>query len=545
MIFQPMTRLPDFAIFETEQTGYDRFYVQPIASDGTAVQDDMTIRTELCGDLVRISLCAQKTPVCRIRVRWNFPFPKGVRLLADAWERGYGDLEWRGLCAERVMPWYFLANRGEDTIGIGVKVRPSSMAFWQADENGVTLFMDVRSGGMGVHLNGRELCCAEVAAREYAACSAFQAAKQFCSVLCTDPILPKEPVYGSNNWYYAYGFSSHEEILHDVDVLCEMIDEKEPNRPFMVIDDGWQALHDSNTCNGGPWDRGNAGFPDMPGLARQIKEHGCKPGIWVRLLRTHDESLPDSWRLPGGHEHLDPSVPEVLDYVRESVSRIQGWGYQLLKHDFSTYDIFGKWGPEMGEELTNPGWTFADNTKTTAEIILQLYRTIYEASNGMYILGCNCIGHLGAGLMHLQRIGDDTSGVHWERTRRVGVNTLAFRLAQNKAFFDVDADCVGVMGTIPWEKNRQWSKLVAMSGTSLFVSAKPGVMTEEEKREMAEYFSINAKQADTCEPLDWLDTRCPSEWLINGEKVTFDWYEESGLMGFTPLIGTGVPVEVY
>ena len=34
MIFQPMTRLPDFAIFETEQTGYDRFYVQPIASDG-------------------------------------------------------------------------------------------------------------------------------------------------------------------------------------------------------------------------------------------------------------------------------------------------------------------------------------------------------------------------------------------------------------------------------------------------------------------------------------------------------------------------------
>ena len=62
---------------------------------------------------------------------------------------------------------------------------------------------------------------------------------------------------------------------------------------------------------------------------------------------------------------------------------------------------------------------------------------------------------------------------------------------------------------------------------------------------MAGYFAINAKQTDVCEPLDWMDSICPSEWLINGEKVTFDWYEDSGLMGFTSLIGTGVPVEEY
>ena len=48
-----------------------------------------------------------------------------------------------------------------------------------------------------------------------------------------------------------------------------------------------------------------------------------------------------------------------------------------------------------------------------------------------------------------------TSGVEWERTRNMGVNTLAFRLPQHRAFFDMDADCVGITGKIDWNKNRQ------------------------------------------------------------------------------------------
>ena len=37
------------------------------------------------------------------------------------------------------------------------------------------------------------------------------------------------------------------------------------------------------------------------------------------------------------------------------------------------------------------------------------------------------------------RTGDDTSGRIWERTRRMGVNTLAFRLPQHNAFYHIDA----------------------------------------------------------------------------------------------------------
>ena len=53
------------------------------------------------------------------------------------------------------------------------------------------------------------------------------------------------------------------------------------------------------------------------------------------------------------------------------------------------------------------------------------------------------------------RTGDDVSGRLWERTRRMGVNTLAFRLAQNRSFFIVDADCVPLTKAIEWKKTSQ------------------------------------------------------------------------------------------
>ena len=60
--------------------------------------------------------------------------------------------------------------------------------------------------------------------------------EEFCKKMCTDPIFPEFPVYGSNNWYYAYGDSSEEEILSDTDYILKLT-EGVKNPPFMVIDD--------------------------------------------------------------------------------------------------------------------------------------------------------------------------------------------------------------------------------------------------------------------------------------------------------------------
>ena len=99
---------------------------------------------------------------------------------------------------------------------------------------------------------------------------------------------------------------------------------------------------------------------------------------------------------------------------------------ELIKHDFTTWELLGQWGFQMGASPTLPGWHFHDRTRTNAEILTDLYRGIRAAAGERLIISCNVVGHLGAGYFEMQRTGDDVSGKVWERTRRMGVNTLLF-----------------------------------------------------------------------------------------------------------------------
>ena len=95
-------------------------------------------------------------------------------------------------------------------------------------------------------------------------------------------------------------------------------------------------------------------------------------------------------------------------------------------------------------------------------------------------------------------------------------------------FFETDPDCVGISGAIPWALNRQWAELVAASGSSLFLSPKPGVLNSDEKKELRKLLAEASKGEIAAEPLDWLENSCPSEWLIHGEKRKFQWFEADG-----------------
>lgn len=125
--------------------------------------------------------------------------------------------------------------------------------------------------------------------------------------------------------------------------------------------------------------------------------------------------------------------------------------------------------------------------------------------------------------MHLNRIGDDTSGMEWERTRKMGINTLAFRMPQQGAFFGADADCVGITGEIPWEKNRQWMKLLAESGTPFFVSVKPGILTEVQEEELKQAYYDAASNMEQAIPLDWKKTKTPEKWKTFKGVQRFEW----------------------
>lgn len=516
--------IPDYVIIETETK---RIVMDKGISEIQV--EDISVEIKEEGEHQDIFLTANETPIRTIKFRWNRKMPRNVKIFGDVWERGYGDLEWRGMSANRFFPWYFLMSGADKKLGFGVKVRPSAMCFWQVDTSGVTLVMDVRCGGDGVCLNGRKLNVAQLVCLEMKGMSSFKAAQELCRAMCEDPVLPPFPVYGSNNWYYAYGDSSEVEILRDTDYILQLT-EGAKNAPYMVIDDCWQEHHRLNEYNGGPWRCGNEKFPDMKKLADQLLEKKVRPGIWIRLLQNEDEAIEQEWRLPL-NGCLDPSHPKALAYIKEDVRRVAKWGYSLIKHDFSTYDLFARWGFEMNPMVTKSGWHFYDRSKTSAEIVKQFYQAVYEAAkeyNAM-ILGCNTIGHLGAGWIHINRVGDDTSGHNWERTRRVGVNTLAFRLPQHKIFYEIDADCVGITGEIPWKLNKQWADVIEESGTPLFVSAKPGVLTEQEKEELHQIMLKASEQKKHKIPMDWEETDCPEVWADEQEELQYSWYEEQGI----------------
>ncbi len=504
---------------------------------------EVCVRFLLENDTLKPYISAKK-PVRYLRLRWNEPIKHGVKVLGDAWERGYGDLEWRGIDPQRCMPWYFATSNGSDlnenyegreTSCFGVGVQPNALCFWQCDLAGVTLWLDIGNGTRGTDLGTRELECASIFFKEYKDQSAFSALKNFCSVMSPSPYTTDHVVYGSNNWYYAYGKSSHEQIISDTKFVKRLTQGCQ-NVPYMVIDDGWQP-----NPTDAPWDRGNERFPDMKRLCDEMKEIGVRPGIWVRYLVNGKDDEPrkvdtfsEDMYLERNDCVLDPSHPRVLEYVAQTTKRIVDWGYQLIKHDFSTFDIFGKWGFELQDALTVEKWSFYDKTKTSAEIVKTFYKVIKDSSNGAVIIGCNAIGHLCAGLHQLNRTGDDTSGVEWQRTAKMGINTLAFRACQNNAFFGADADCVGIMGLVPWELNSKWLDILSRSGSALFVSCKPGILSAEQEKELSRAFEIASVQRDELIPLDWMETTRPQIYKINGERVEYEWYSVKGTESFNP-----------
>lgn len=505
-----------------------------IVSDiSSASVGDVSVNLTEADGALRLSLTADNTPVRFIRLRFNFSEcekrNESIKILGDTYERGYGDLHWGGIVPERMMTWYMLVSNGSDmntdctgrfTEGFGVKVQPNSFVTWQYDGAGVTMWADVRCGGMGVILGGRTLDVCDIVFGEYRDCSAFDAGRQFCRLMCPVSVLPDHKVYGSNNWYYAYGTSSQDEILGDTKIVadqCKGLD----NIPYMVIDDGWQKY----SCDG-PWDELRDTFHDMKELASKMREAGVRPGIWVRyLIDSHHEikGAEPHWYLERDQKYLDPSVPEVIEYVKATTRMFREWGYELIKHDFSSFDCFGRWGFMMRNTVTTDGWSFRDRSRTSAEIYLGFLRAVREsAGQDCVIIGCNTSSHMVAGLYELNRTGDDTSGFEWDRTRKMGVNTVAFRLIQNGIFYMADGDCVGITGAIGWNINRQWLDLLARSGSPLFVSCKPGVLNASEYEELKAAWAINSLQENDCRPLDWMENICPERWLINGEEVVFD-----------------------
>ncbi|MEP6750509.1 MAG: hypothetical protein ABJB86_22420 [Bacteroidota bacterium] len=482
---------------------------------------------------ITIEIQSSVSGLSEVTLHWRRTNQQSSLILNDHWERTYGDISWHAAQPAEILPWYFMEYNTRATNGFGVQTGAASFCSWKIDSNQLQLSMDTRNGGAGVHLAGRKLKAAEIVTiKSNAGESAFQTTRRFMSKMCAKVRMPEQPVYGINDWYFTYGNNSEKLIIDLTEMMAPMADGLE-NRPFSVIDAGWfigPPSSPNDCCWGDNMDTPNAKFGDMRRVAAKIKKAGMRPGIWTRPLcgSYKDPASLILPLIPGREENrpvLDPSLEENLARVKKYFNNYNDWGYEMVKFDFTTDDIMGKWGFQMLKDgaMTSPGWHMHDTSKTNAEIILNLYKTIREAAGKTYIIGCNTISHLSAGLFELNRIGDDTSGNDWARTLKMGVNTLAFRGVQQGIFYATDADCVGLTTKIDWNKNKQWMELVAKSGTPLFISAQPEATGTTQKQFIKECFATASKKMAVGEPLDWMETAFPEKWKLNGKTIDFNW----------------------
>jgi alpha-galactosidase len=111
------------------------------------------------------------------------------------------------------------------THGYGVKTGAGAFCFWQVDPSGVSLWLDVSNGSIGVMLGERELRAATVVSRR-GRDKRRVSERRGCGSLQDD--VPeslgclKQPVYGTNDWYYAYGKNSEASILRDTDLVVSL-----------------------------------------------------------------------------------------------------------------------------------------------------------------------------------------------------------------------------------------------------------------------------------------------------------------------------------
>ena len=496
--------------------------------DGGSISVDGQAEVRISDGTVSVTSTGE---VSFVRVSFPRTLPREALVLNDAWERSYGDLEWKDLAETRVSPWYYLASVSNRTWGVGVETGPGAMCCWEVTTNGAVLVLDLRAGGRPVRLGGRSLkACRIVRAESRDGESAWRFGRRFCKMMCPRPRLPKSPVYGYNDWYCAYGKNTATNFLADAAYIMDCA-KGCANPPYVVMDDGWQRNSPPVTGESGwgPWDAAGPNFGmDMPTFCRKIAALGAKPGLWYRPFRAWKE-LPADQRLQANGGYLDPTVPAVRSRIVEDVRRFRDWGFKLVKIDYLSYDISQLWPRDEHphqDRYIQDDRAWRDSSRTTAEVMLDLYRAMKDAAgDDVVIIGCNALNHLAAGVFELQRTGDDTSGRDWSWTRDHGVNTLAMRSVQDGAFFKLDADCVGLAeaGAVPWELNRQWMDLLGRSGTPFFVSWRRQLAGPEVRAALADAFRRASSRRPTIEPCDWQKTRAPVLWRDAGESVSYKW----------------------
>jgi len=516
--FTTLLRKPDSALGATDASPF-RYEEEGVC--------DVQYTYDIYPHHAAVTVLPSGAPVRHLKLRFRADLSFAESVFGDQWERSAGDsaaLEWRSMMAHRRMPWYCVLRGGGRTACYGVRTGADCFAYWQADTHGITLFLNLMSASQGTDLKEPLKACEIVEHIGEAGEDPYAVVRTFCAKMCENPVLPKEPVFGVNNWYWAYGRISHDSVMTETDYLLEMTGET-LHRPYMIIDDGWQMnrTYGGDNYIGGPWIP-NERFGDMARTAAAIHEKGAKAGIWFRPLLTLGEIPEQSlYGKTAGGQIMDPSHPYTLERVERDAARLRGWGFDLIKHDFTTMDLVGgSMTPQGHGPSVISGKRFYDSTRTTASIIKDLYRAIQRGAGDADIIGCNVIGHLSAGIHSAQRVGGDTSGRSFEWTVRNGVNAM-MRLPQNGNFFLIDPDCAAFTEKVDARLNLDFLEMCAVTGVTTLASVTPGILTSDGMRRIREIYRIADRNTMRLGIANYEKTALPEIFTDGRETYRYDW----------------------
>ncbi len=475
------------------------------------------------------------SPVKYLKLRFRGDHYFVEKALGDHWERSCHTsqipFEWKSMTPRRVMPWYTCLYGAGRCAFYGVKTGPDCLALWMADSKGVTLVLSLLNGNRGTDLKEPLLACEVVEYFSEEGEDSYLAARKFAKMMCDNPVMPKTPVFGVNNWYWAYGRISRDTIKTETSQLMEMTSGTK-HKPYMILDDGWQlnrSFVPGATYNGGPW-YGNDKFGDMRDTAEDILKAGAKAGIWYRPLYTIGDIPTDEVFFKESCKIvLDPSHPHVLERIYNDTKRICDWGFDLIKHDFtlndltglnSTYQLF--YNGELGG-----GRVFHDNTRTTATIIKDLYKTIQNAAGDAEVIGCNTLSHLTAGIHSIYRAGGDGSGRYWQLHLDNCINCM-MRLPQNENFYMLDPDCATFTERVNADINLDFLEMCALTGVTTLASVKPGILNEKQMARINDIYRLADTNREFYGISDFDRVSMPEKFVSpDGKNVKeFDWMKE-------------------
>jgi len=328
------------------------------------------------------------------------------------------------------------------------------------------------------------------------------------------------------SFYYYYGQEAEDDILENARFFAKNRDTIPID--YIQIDDGWQKSR-------GNWLETNPEkYPHgMEWLAKEIKQLGFKPGIWVapflvseqtEVYQNHrDWLLRDSsgeLMLMGDSYFLDTSHPEALKWLTECFKIMKSWGYTYFKLDFM-----------MVETCNNA--QYYDKNITRVQAYRQGLVTIRKAiGDDAFILGGTALITPDVGLINGSRVTTDVTPF-WSLKGCTPESPTIFNVCRNminraymhQTLWTNDPDCLIVREEHQREKYKDIPSLtlnethmlasaMIMSGGALFLGDRMEKLPPERLNIIRKVFAlINGSAAS---PLDRMEREIPQIWFRHG-----------------------------